>query len=226
MDSDKSNAIIVFARYPVFGKVKTRLAAETNDEFALATYRACAEHTFNEINFIKEKGCDIYIFGSEESELQKIKDWTESKFHYYSQNGNGLGIRMFNAFKKIFIEKYNRVVIVGTDAPDIKSELLEKAFFALNNHDSVIGPANDGGYYLLGFNEKVLDLFSDIEFSTESVLDQTIKKIEALHAGYFLLEELIDIDTKDDLLKWQSNYKGKVNHPLNSILEKNMSELL
>lgn len=214
MKNNNRKAIIVFTRYPVLGKVKTRLASETSREFAFSFYKTCAEHTFNELNYLNYRECDIFIFGSEEKDLHQIKAWTDNSFIYCSQEGDNLGEKMFNAFKKIFDKNYKKVIIVGTDAPDITSDLIQNGFNVLNENDCVIGPANDGGYYLLGFNGRVLNLFSSINWSTNSVLDQTIKKIKKLGIKYFLLDELIDVDTRDDLIQWHSNFGGMGDHPV------------
>jgi hypothetical protein len=226
MKIDNSNAIIVFVRYPVTGKVKTRLASETGDEFAFSFYKICSENTFAELKLLKEKEYDIYVFGSEEIELDKIKEWTGNIFYYHSQTGADLGRKMLNAFEKVFKKKYRKVIIVGTDIPGINYTLIQDAFNNLDNYDCVIGPANDGGYYLLGFKDKVIDLFSDIRWGSDSVFDKTIKKIRQHKVDFYILEELIDIDTKDDLLRWYSKSTGVDNHPVCLFINSNRSELL
>lgn len=225
MCNKNTNAIIVFARYPFPGKVKTRLAAETSNEFACLFYKSCAEYIFAELNKLKTKEYDIYIFGSDRSELQKIADWTEDSFFYSHQEGGDLGERMYNAFAEIFNKSYERVVILGTDLPEISCELIQDAFLALNNNDCVIGPANDGGYYLLGFKEKAIDLFSNVEWGSESVLNNTITKINHCNAVYYTLKELIDIDNKKDLVKWYIENMGFDVHPVKIFIDNNHSEL-
>lgn len=226
MENENRNAVIVFTRYPFLGKVKTRLAAETNDEFAHSFYKTCAEHTFSELDISNEHKFDIYIFVSEGNELDQIKYWTENKFSYCTQEGNNLGERMLNAFKKIYSMNYEKVIIIGTDAPDISGDLMLRAFTVLDKNDCVIGPANDGGYYLLGFRDKVIDLFSGINWSTASVFDKTIERITQHRVNYSLLEELIDVDTITDLKKWHSKFRGDKHHPIQLFVRENKSHLL
>ena len=225
MNSENTNAIIVFTRYPVPGKVKTRLAAETSNEFACLFYKACAEYVFTELNKLKEKEYDIYIFGSDKLELQKIADWTDNSFYYSHQAGRDLGERMHNAFDEIFNKSYKRVVILGTDLPEVNCELMQDAFLALNDNDCVIGPANDGGYYLLGFKWKAIDLFSNVKWSSESVFNDTISKIKYYSTDYCTLKELNDIDNKKDLVKWYNENMELDEHPVKIFIDNNHSEL-
>ena len=202
--SKLNNAIIVFAKLPVDGKVKTRLAEKMGDKFAVSFYKFCAEHTFDEVLKLKQPASDLFLFYSEESELEQIKKWASEKFSYYSQKGNDLGEKMYNAFRLIFNSGYKNVVLIGTDIPDINYKIIEKAFSYLETADCVLGPASDGGYYLLGLKSNTIDLFSGIEWSGDSVLKKTIKKLKHLGISYFLLDKLIDIDTQEDLKLWLS----------------------
>jgi len=216
---NKDTAIIVFTRFPVEGKVKTRLAKNMGNKFTVSFYKTCAEHTFSELLKVKKYNVDIYLFCSEENEMTEVINWTKNKFSYHFQQGDNLGLRMLNAFKFVFEKGYKKVIIIGTDAPDISMNLVQSAISVLGNYTVVIGPANDGGYYLLGFRSKLIDLFSGIEWSTDSVLDNTVEKLNRSKTNYFMLNELTDIDTLEDLQNWLKNYKGDMTHPIKVFLE-------
>jgi len=106
---------------------------------------------------------------------------------------------MKNAFDEILNLGYEKILITGTDCPDLDENILTDAFEKLIEFDFILGPANDGGYYLLGMKSSADELFEDIEWSTEKVLSETIKKIITDNKSYFLLRELIDVDNISDL---------------------------
>jgi glycosyltransferase A (GT-A) superfamily protein (DUF2064 family) len=126
---------------------------------------------------------------------------------------------MYNAIDTMFKIGYKKVIIIGTDAPDVSMKIVRSAISVLDNYSVVIGPANDGGYYLLGFKSKLIDLFSGIEWSTNSVFDNTIEKLNRSKINYFMLDELTDIDTEEDLQNWLMQYKGDAAHPIKVFLE-------
>ena len=125
---------------------------------------------------------------------------------------------MYNACKKVIDKGSKKTVIIGTDIPDISSEIIRKAVKALDNSDVVIGPSNDGGYYLLGMKKLHRALFSGIEWSSESVLSLTVEKLNILNLSYSMLPELIDVDTEDDLKVWLDKDSAKENNILESII--------
>ena len=215
----KDTAIIIFTKFPVEGKVKTRLAKNMGNKFAVSFYRVCAEHTFKELVKVKETGSELFLFCSEENEIEQVMKWAGKDFNYYSQQGNDLGLKMYNAFDTVFKRGYKKVIIIGTDAPDVSMKIVQSAILVLDNYSVVIGPANDGGYYLLGFKLKLIDLFSGIEWSTNSVFDNTIEKLKNSKINYFTLDELTDIDTLEDLQNWLKQYKGDASHPIKVFLE-------
>ncbi|MGB0175713.1 MAG: TIGR04282 family arsenosugar biosynthesis glycosyltransferase [Owenweeksia sp.] len=128
-------------------------------------------------------------------------DWPARDFHKVLQEGANLGDRMFKAFTDGFDQGYKQVVIIGSDCPEIDAETLQRAFDELKAHDAVIGPANDGGYYLLGLSQKV-NIFADIEWSTESVFEETVEQIKKHGLSYTVLPEKTDLDTIEDLKKF------------------------
>ncbi len=128
-------------------------------------------------------------------------DWNPEDFYKKMQHGDDLGSRMKNAFQEAFDSGYEKVAIVGSDCPEISSEIIEKSYQILDEKDIAIGPANDGGYYLLAMKNSH-DLFSNIEWSTEAVFPKTLEKIENQNLTVGKLPELTDLDTVEDLKKF------------------------
>ena len=185
-------ALIIFTRNPEFGKVKTRLARTIGDESALDIYKFLIQHT---VKVTKDLKVDKYVFYSEE--IRKNDAWNVDIFRKKLQEGNDLGERMHNAFIEIFKMGYEKAVIIGCDMFDWEKADLEAAFVALNDFDFVIGPATDGGYYLLGMKHPMQTLFLNKEWGTSSVLEQTLRDLE--DENYLLLKERNDIDIYDDI---------------------------
>lgn len=188
------NALIIFVKNLIEGRVKTRLAATLGNDGAMDIYKQLLKNTQNSILTFE---ADKIVFYSDfiEEEI-----WEKNSFQNKIQQGNDLGERMKNAFKSSFIAGYEKIVIIGTDCPGIHKSILENAFMALNNLDIVIGPATDGGYYLLGMKKEHPFLFQNIEWSTDKVLQQTIDLCNKNRLSYFLLPELSDIDEEKDLI--------------------------
>ena len=216
---NKDTAVIVFTRFPVEGKVKTRLAKSMGNKFAVSFFRACAEHTFRQLLKAQKMGSDLFLFCPEENDIEQVMKWAGNNFNYYPQQGSDLGIKMYNAFNIVFKKGYKKVIIIGTDSPDVSVEIIQHAISVLDNYSVVVSPTNDGGYYLLGIKSKLIDLFSGIEWSTNSVLDSTIEKLNNFKVNYFMLDELIDIDTMEDLQCWLKHYEGDAAHPIKVFLE-------
>jgi hypothetical protein len=180
------NCLCLFAKYPSLGKVKSRLAAEIGEEEALLVYRklldrAVFEHT--------KRGYDLVIGYSGEGFGKLYPDVS-----LYRQEGNNLGERMKNMFSAL-LSTYENVVLIGVDVI-VEKEIVLKAFSLLDSHDIVLGPATDGGYYLIGMKE-VHDVFSGISFGSATVFSETMEKCKGLSVG--LVEEKQDIDKKKDL---------------------------
>ena len=206
------NALIIFVRYPETGKVKTRLAEETDIHFACNFYKLCAENTFSEISLLANS--HKYIFYTDEKDKAKIAEWTKNKFFYVLQEGNDLGERMYNAFEYV-LKHYDKAIIVGTDIPDLSKEIIDSAEEILEQNDIVIGPSKDGGYYLLGIKRNYKELFENILWSSESVFDSTIKKAKILNLRIGRLQSLQDIDNLSALNNWlnqigNENLKNKI----------------
>ena len=189
------NALIIFIKNPVKGKVKTRLAATIGDDMALATYRKLLKHT---LNIVEHVTADKFIFFSDS--IDESIGYANTPVHKVVQSGNDLGEKMKNAFVQFFKSGYKRVSIIGTDCPGISANIFEGAYSKLNNSDVVIGPANDGGYYLLGIKEMHSALFEKIAWSTSTVLHSTIECCNTNNLSYSLLLALSDVDEEKDLV--------------------------
>jgi rSAM/selenodomain-associated transferase 1 len=186
------NLSIVFVRNPELGKVKTRLAKTIGDKKALNIYILLLKHTES---VLQKVSSDKVVYYSEE--IQNNDLWSDRCFQKKLQKGNDLGERMQHAFEMAFKEGYEKVVIVGSDLFDLKAVHIENAFKTLENHNLVIGPSLDGGYYLLGMKVLHSAVFKNKQWGTDSVLETTLKNLEQENVK--LLEALNDIDTFEDL---------------------------
>ncbi len=194
----KGNALIIFVKNIISGRVKTRLAATLGDVAAMDIYRELLKNIHNKIQLAK---ADKIVFYSD-----FIEDdiWGNGVFKKEIQEGNDLGERMKNAFETVFEKGYKKAIIIGTDCPAITESILKEAFEKLNHFDIVIGPATDGGYYLLGMTKEHSFLFMNMKWSTDEVLSQTIEHCNENQLSYFLLSELPDIDEEKDLKHFEN----------------------
>ena len=182
----------------IAGRTKTRLAATIGNEKALLVYKQLILITTNVlINLPFDKLIYYSEFIPLDIEDKEIE--TTAKTLVLVQHGNDLGARMLNSFSDQFKMGYSRLIIIGTDCPDLNSELLLNAFNALESHDIVIGPAADGGYYLLGMSKLYPELFEGVEWSTSEVYGQTVDIISKLGLSFSLMPVLRDLDNEDDL---------------------------
>jgi len=183
---------MIFTRNPELGKGKRRLAATVGDEKALEIYKFLLEHTrtiTKNIYGIKQ------VWYSER--VHENDDWDNLAFEKYAQKGADLGDRMKFAFEQAF-KKHESVIIIGSDMYDLTALEIDEAFKKLNDHDAVIGPAEDGGYYLLGFKNEIPDgIFENKDWGTSTVLENTLNDLK--HVNYFKLEERNDVDTEEDI---------------------------
>ncbi|MFK7984177.1 MAG: TIGR04282 family arsenosugar biosynthesis glycosyltransferase [Saprospiraceae bacterium] len=192
MQNKAKNALIVFIKNPELGKVKTRLAKTVGAEKALAIYIALMEHTRK---IAEALPVARHLFYSKE--INKKDNWTSHKFHKALQIEGDLGDKMATAFHTVFKEN-EKVVIIGSDCASLTPEIVQTAFDKLADYPFVIGPAMDGGYYLLGMNSFAPEVFKDIEWSTDAVFPTTVERIEGVGKTYHLLPTLSDIDYEED----------------------------
>ncbi|MBZ0206231.1 MAG: TIGR04282 family arsenosugar biosynthesis glycosyltransferase [Flavobacteriales bacterium] len=193
--SDKP-LLLVFLRAPVLGKVKTRLAATMGKERALEVYQYLVQHTLEHGAAL---GIDRQAWYADD--VPDPEPCAELGYTVHVQEGGDLGDRMKRAFGSGFSSGHGPIIIIGTDLPQLSTALLREAYEALEKHDAVIGPANDGGYYLLGLREPCEELFGGKAWSSDSVFAQTTDDLRRLGRTWHALPVLIDIDTETDLRK-------------------------
>ncbi|MCB9248596.1 MAG: TIGR04282 family arsenosugar biosynthesis glycosyltransferase [Ignavibacteriales bacterium] len=156
----------------------------------------------------KKLDCKTLIFYVDSTNEQKVKNWVNKDFFYLPQNGKDLGEKMLNAFEQVKSKGFEKILIIGSDVPDISKDLITNSLNELNKTDVVISPSDDGGYSLLGLKEINSFLFQNIEWSTQKVLNQTIEAIKQNKLSLTKLKTLNDIDTKEELIKWISKTKN------------------
>lgn len=187
------NLLIIFIKNPERGKVKTRLARGLGEESALQIYRNLLNLTFKVTRALE---VDRQVWYSKF--IPDQDSWISAGFEPKIQQGNDLGERMYTAFQKNLKKGYSNIIIMGSDCPEITTSYIENAFEALENHDAVIGPANDGGYFLLGLKKLNKWIFSNKKWSTSTVFSDTIKDFENLGWQWEQLPRLMDLDTLED----------------------------
>ncbi|WP_366184347.1 TIGR04282 family arsenosugar biosynthesis glycosyltransferase [Flavobacterium ovatum] len=192
-----NNALIIFTRNPELGKVKTRLAKSIGDEKALQVYTDLLEHTMLQTQYLD---CDKYVFY--DTMIIENDIWDNKTYHKKLQTEGDLGERMHAAFEELFAIGHQKCIIVGSDLFDLQTIDIKHAFHAMDYNEVIIGPALDGGYYLLGLKKMHPTLFKNKQWGTNSVLSDTLNNIPLHHV--YLLKTLNDIDTIEDLEK--SNY--------------------
>ena len=194
------NLVLIFTRNPELGKVKTRLAKTIGDKKALEIYILLLQKT-KEIT--QELSCDKAVYYS--VKIRENDIWEGENFQKYQQEGADLGIRMEKAFINGFSAGYEKVIIVGSDLFDLTAEAINEAFEKLDTNDVVMGPAEDGGYYLLGMKKNHPAVFKNKEWGTASVRKDTL--VDLKDNTVFFLDELNDIDLYDDLKKHEDLLK-------------------
>ncbi|PJF39267.1 MAG: hypothetical protein CUN55_14845 [Phototrophicales bacterium] len=194
--------LLLFLKAPIPGLVKTRLAAKIGHDEACAVYR---ELVAKQIGSIPEDW-EVQIHYTGCTHVSQMSDWINvPAYTYHEQTNGGLGERLSHAFQMAFNHKGEQPVFaIGGDCPYLRRNILNNAQSLLDQADIVLGPASDGGYYLIGMNKFYPDCFKDISWSTEHVYEQTLEKIHAMELDYGILETLEDVDDIQSLRRAQS----------------------
>ena len=192
-----NDCIIVFLKYPEPGRVKTRLAADIGADAAVELYRRFVADTLATVDVL---GVPVRIHFSPCDAASLVDDWLGPVYDLTPQQGIDLGERMKVAFSAVFDEGFSRAVIIGSDSPDIPPHLYRQAFDALDGSEAVIGPATDGGYYLLGFRDSTFTpgVFDGIAWSTDRVFADTLAHLASAGRTVHRLPEWRDIDSIAD----------------------------
>lgn len=194
LNQRNKNVLLIFIKNPKKGKVKTRLAESVGEKKALQIYNHLLQITKSITDKVQ---CTRQVWYSDY--IDKNDLWSNGKYEKRLQSEEHLGERMKDSFRQNFTKGYKKVVIIGSDCASLTKDIIENAFKELRENDIVIGPSEDGGYYLLGMSSFYPQLFDDISWSTSDVLDQTLGRVIDLELSYKLLSELNDIDTIEDL---------------------------
>ena len=204
--------ILLFIKAPLKGQIKSRLAAAIGNDAALNLYR---RFVLDAIDTVETLALPLRICFYPPHAGTTIRAWLGNKLDCMPQQGDDLGERMESAFKQVFQEGHDRAVLIGSDIPALSALIIDEAFTSLSVHDAVLGPAADGGYYLIGFTAKTFqpDLFRHIAWSTNTVFDETLARFEESGQQVHLLPKLHDVDTQDDLRIF---FKSRQNDPGNS----------
>jgi uncharacterized protein len=198
-----TETLIIFSRYPEAGKTKTRMISALGADRAAKLQQEMTEHTLNTAK--KLRSCrdiivEVHFAGGNK---QLMTEWLGQETQYIPQVAGDLGYKMYSAFERALSLNNQQVVIIGTDCPDLNQEILKEAFDSLYKQDLVLGAAQDGGYYLIGLNRIIPQLFENINWGTEQVLNQTKTIAQQLALKVSYLPCLSDVDRPEDLAVWQ-----------------------
>jgi rSAM/selenodomain-associated transferase 1 len=199
MKKDNKDALILFfIKYPESGDVKTRLAVSIGSDKAVQLYRS---FILDLLAKLESTQLPFAICFYPEQKKELLREWLGGGYEYIPQKGINLGERMAAAFLDAFAGGHRRVILMGGDFPDLPRSFLEESFGALNTHDTVIGPAVDGGYYLIGFRKETFlqEVFEGVDWSTEGVFRQTLSILKGQGRRVYVLPVWNDIDTIEDL---------------------------
>ncbi len=195
-----SECLVIFTRYPEPGKTKTRLIPVLGAEGAASLQRQMTEQTIAKTKALQcERQISIAVYFSDGSQ-PLMENWLGTSVVYRRQSDGDLGTRMAVAFQTELEAGAQSVVIIGTDCPDLTIEILTQAFEALKQHDLVVGPAADGGYYLIGLRRLLPELFVGVSWGTSQVRQQTVEIAQSLDLAIAFLPLLNDIDRPEDLV--------------------------
>ena len=198
MAISKCKHLIVFVKNAELGKVKTRLAATVGNEKALDVYRQLLQMTASTASQVSAQ---CHVFYSEG--LPQASDvWSAVKHHVHVQADGDLGVRMWEAFRLVFSKNKGeqKVIIIGSDSPELHVSLLEQAFRLFDSADYVLGPTFDGGYYLLGMKSPSPAVFEDMAWSTDTVCEESQKRIFKQGKSLAMLSKLNDVDNEADFM--------------------------
>ena len=200
--------LIVFTRYPEPGLTKTRLIPALGAKGAAILQRQMTEYTMSKVRELQSDrpvSVEVRFAGGK---LTLMQDWLGSDIVYQPQGEGDLGSRMARSLSVALESGIERAVIIGTDCPGLNVILIAKAFQELHFHDLVLGPAIDGGYYLIGLSCLISELFTGISWGTAEVLQQTVDIAKKLDLSIAYLPPLADVDRPEDLPIWEQTQQS------------------
>jgi rSAM/selenodomain-associated transferase 1 len=204
--------LLFFVKNPEKGKVKSRLAAVIGEDSAVHLYKDLVAQM---LATLKEGTFPLYVCFFPKNAQKLTKNWLGAGYRYIPQEGKDLGERMRNGFTGAFQMGFKRIVLVGSDIPHLPFGFIREAFTSLRKKDVVIGPAYDGGYYLIGFKDKTFSpqVFEGIVWGTQNVFDETVKKLKGLRRVIHTLPYQRDIDTAEDLKYLKEKFLPPAHQP-------------
>lgn len=208
-----SEHLLIFTRYPEVGQVKTRLIPALGATAATELHRQMVRHTLNQVKALRDRRLQplqVTVCFAGEVDVARVEAWIGAEFSAQPQAAGDLGDRLTQGFETAFAAGASQVLAIGTDCPGLNAAVMEQALVALADHDVVLGPAVDGGYYLIGLRwsetarrvSQQPQLFTNITWGTGVVLEQTLAAIKSQHLSYRLLTTLADVDRPEDLPVW------------------------
>jgi uncharacterized protein len=195
--------LIIFTRYPEPGKTKTRLIPALGEVGAANLQKQMTEHTILQIKELQNISAITVEVRFAGGNWELMQNWLGLDFVYKNQGEGDLGQRMMRSLADAFDSHAEQVIIIGTDCPGLNSHILASAFEKLQVCDLVLGPALDGGYYLIGLRRVIPELFSQIPWGTATVFPQTVEIAQRLNISSVYLPTLADVDRPEDLPVWQ-----------------------
>jgi rSAM/selenodomain-associated transferase 1 len=193
--------VVVFARAPALGRVKTRLARDVGDARALDVYRALGAAVLSSLTADPSRPYTVAVRVTPDDACDDVRAWVPGADAYEPQGDGDLGARLVRATDDAFARGHRAVVLVGTDCPAVTDARVREALRALDGCDAALGPARDGGYYLLGLAQP-LPVFEGVPWSTDGVAEATRARLRAAGASWAELATEVDVDTADDLRAW------------------------
>ncbi len=195
---DGGRYVLLFVKLPEQGKVKSRLARDMEWGLVRRLYESMVLDT---IAMLQRTKVPFLIYHDPPDAFERMRSWLGPDYSYIPQTGADLGERMEQAFVRIFREGADKALLIGSDIPGLSSAVILEAFESLASHDAVIGPARDGGYYLIGFQKNGFEaaVFHDMLWSTKAVYNETIMRLRENARKFHVLPQCTDVDTKEDL---------------------------
>jgi rSAM/selenodomain-associated transferase 1 len=201
-----SELLIIFVKAPRAGYVKTRLAEAIGPQPACDAYLALVGILVGNLRTLP----NVQVRYSPDDALLEVPQWVQPTWTSAPQGPGDLSQRLLSAFRDAFKVDVERVLVIGSDSPEITGEDIESGWRALERHDVVLGPAEDGGYWLIGLRREQPTLFENISWSSASVFEETVARAKAGNLSIHLLRRLADIDTVDDLHRYQARSGQKM----------------
>lgn len=193
-----NNSLVIIFRTPEYGKVKKRLASETGDERAFSIYKKMLLTTIEKVLPLD----NVDIYGFYDGKFPEDIALSYKKIILIPQKGKDLGEKLYNAASYLYEKGYRKIILIGSDSPDLPLEYISEAFLRLNSFDVIIGPSEDGGYYLIGMKKPLSFLFQNIPWGSPRVLEGTISILKKHNIPFSLLPEWYDIDNLETLKRY------------------------